>query len=575
MSKENKLIIGSIVAVVIMAIGFTYAYFAAIIEGNRKNITINMTDLRIIFNGGDTIEGSNLYSEDNFDVVKTFTIENKTKSEYKYNLVIEDLVNTTATTGSLVYKITCDDTNGYNMTDFQDLPKALTATNTTLAYNIPIASKALQTYTIEIKYINKVDVNQSADMGAILSGQLFIEKFEYRNKNLTAVMLEDNPTISERTDFSVANTENTTGTLYKTNKTEDGSEVYYYSGNTTNNWVKFGKYQKDNIVYRGYYSETSSSYSEYATLEECTNATSYNKRCTEFTHGNVGDDMYWRIIRTNEDGSVRILYSGTSPDTTEGYIGESEINSYTNTQRSDYEPTYAEDPMYVGYMYGTSGSLENNRTNENDSTIKTYVDTWYQNYLLNNYDKYISKSAVYCNDRSVPNNNYSISNHFDYGAYTRLVTNKAPSYKCGSNTTGGLFESTQAIEDKFSASTEGGGNGQLKYPIALMTADELSFAGGKEHYTLPSPYAWFYSNSIGGSIVGKNEFWYFLSPYFWTANDSFVFFVDGYWPGSFGGESVTYSTPVRPAISLSSCVNISYGDGTPSYPYVIDESSCS
>ena len=207
MSKENKLIIGSIVAVVIMAIGFTYAYFMANIEGDRKNITINMTDLRIIFNGGDTIEGSNLYSEDNFDVVKTFTIENKTKSEYKYNLVIEDLVNTTVTSGSLVYKITCDDSNGYNMTDFQDLPKALTATNTTLAHNIPIASKALQTYTIEIKYINKVDVNQSADMGAILSGQLFIEKFEYRNKNLTAVMLEDNPTISERTDFSVANTE--------------------------------------------------------------------------------------------------------------------------------------------------------------------------------------------------------------------------------------------------------------------------------------------------------------------------------------------------------------------------------
>ena len=573
MSKENKLIIGSIVAVVIMAIGFTYAYFAAIIEGNRKNITINMTDLRIIFNGGDTIEGSNLYSEDNFDVVKTFTIENKTKSEYKYNLVIEDLVNTTATTGSLVYKITCDDTNGYNMTDFQDLPKALTATDTTLAYNIPIASKALQTYTIEIKYINKVDVDQSADMGAILSGQLFIEKFEYRNKNLTAVMLEDNPTISERTDFSVANTENTTGILYKTNKTEDGSEVYYYSGNTTNNWVKFGKYQKDNIVYRGYYSETSSSYSEYSTLEACTSATSYNKRCTKFTHGNVGDDMYWKIIRTNEDGSVRILYSGTSPDTTEGYIGKSEINSYTNTQRSDYEPTYAEDPMYVGYMYGTSGSLENNRTNENDSTIKTYVDTWYQNNLLNNYDKYISKSAVYCNDRSVPNNNYSISNHFDYGAYTRL-SNYTPSYKCGANVSNGLFESTQAVEDKFSASTAGGGNGQLTYPIALMTADEVSFAGGKNGNGLTNPYAWYCINSDGKSIV-KSGFWYLLSPGAWTGSDSFAFFVDGQWTGNLDKESVTYSTAVRPAISLSSCVNISYGDGTSSYPYVIDESSCS
>ena len=509
MSKENKLIIGSIVAVVIMAIGFTYAYFAAIIEGDRKNITINMTDLRIIFNGGDTIEGSNLYSEDNFDVVKTFTIENKTKSEYKYNLVIEDLVNTTVTSGSLVYKITCDDSNGYNMTDFQDLPKALTATNTTLAYNIPIASKALQTYTIEIKYINKVDVNQSADMRTTLSGQLFIEKFEYRNKNLTAVMLEDNPTISERTDFSVANTSNTTGILYKTNKTEDGSDVYYYSGNTTNNWVYFGGF-------------------------------------------------YWRIIRTNEDGSVRMLYSGMSQNTTEGYIGTSPFNSTSN------------DSMYEGYMYGTNGTLANNRTNVNNSTIKTTIDTWYQKNLLTNYDKYISKTAIYCNDRSNTG-----STTFNYGTYKRLHTNKAPSYKCGANLSDGLFETEQAVEDKFSTSTVGGGNGQLTYPIALMTADEIAFAGGKAYTSLISPYAWYYLNSTNSSITGDND-WWVISPDRY-ASTSRLFSVDGgkYSGGALSSSFAHSSLAVRPAISLSSCVNISYGDGTSSYPYVIDESSCS
>ena len=40
------------------------------------------------------------------------------------------------------------------------------------------------------------------------------------------------------------------------------------------------------------------------------------------TVGNkVVKDIYWRIIRTNEDNSVRLLYSGTSHDTEEGYIG--------------------------------------------------------------------------------------------------------------------------------------------------------------------------------------------------------------------------------------------------------------
>ena len=61
--------------------------------------------------------------------------------------------------------------------------------------------------------------------------------------------------------------------------------------------------------------------------------------------------------------------------------------------------------MYAGYMYGTSGSLDNNRTNKNNSTIKTYIDNWYSNNL-SSYTKYISTEAVYCNDREVVGGSY-------------------------------------------------------------------------------------------------------------------------------------------------------------------------
>ena len=37
--------------------------------------------------------------------------------------------------------------------------------------------------------------------------------------------------------------------------------------------------------------------------------------------------MYWRIIRTNSDESVRLLYHGTSTTSTEAYIGTSKFNS--------------------------------------------------------------------------------------------------------------------------------------------------------------------------------------------------------------------------------------------------------
>ena len=129
-------------------------------------------------------------------------------------------------------------------------------------------------------------------------------------------------------------------------------------------------------------------------------------------------------------------------------------------------------------MYGTSGSLENNRTNTNDSTIKTVIDAWYENNLLTNYDKYVSKTAIYCNDRSTQNNSYIIDDSFIYSGITRLYSSDAPSYKCGANTNNGLFEDTQAVEDKFSASTTG---------------------GGKSYTKLSIPYAWYYTNSEGGS----------------------------------------------------------------------------
>lgn len=53
---------------------------------------------------------------------------------------------------------------------------------------------------------------------------------------------------------------------------------------------------------------------------------------------------YWRIIRRNGDGSVRLLYAGTSPDAAglDLQIGTSSFNS-TKTN-----------PGYIGYMYGST-----------------------------------------------------------------------------------------------------------------------------------------------------------------------------------------------------------------------------
>ena len=312
-------------------------------------------------------------------------------------------------------------------------------------------------------------------------------------------ILTDNPTRSTRSSFNSVFTSVTTGTIYKATEKNvhntSSTTVYYYAGNTTNNWVKFANF-------------------------------------------------YWRIIRTNADGSVRMLYSGTSHNTTAGYINSASI-AFSDTVNN---------PMYVGYMYGTTGSLASNRTNTNDSTIKKAIDTWYESNLTS-YASYLSTTAVYCNDRNIGSGTYNTgSTNFYFGPYTRLTTNKTPTYDC----------TTQG--DAFSGSNS---SAKLKYPIALMTADEVAYAGGV--YGTNNASAWFYLNSAGSSIMGST-YWMLLSPYRWSGDEtsarSMVVGGSNY-PGILDDGFVHGVRRVRPVISLKSSVYAS-GSGTASDPYIIE-----
>ena len=72
--KEKKYLILGIITSIIILMGASYAYFTIRIEGNRKDITIDMSELKIIFTNGDAIEASDVYAEDNLDIVKTFSV---------------------------------------------------------------------------------------------------------------------------------------------------------------------------------------------------------------------------------------------------------------------------------------------------------------------------------------------------------------------------------------------------------------------------------------------------------------------------------------------------------------------
>ena len=505
MQRKNLTLV--IVSLLVVVLSVSLAYFTTQIIGKGKTVDVSSANLQIVFTDSDgALTETDI--EPGWQKTKTFTIKNDTKTEYKYNIVIKDLLNTFVTNGYLQYKITSTN-NGYNMTEFKDIPKSSAPKDKVLAYSVSIPVGVTQSYTIEFKYANDESVDQSYDMGRKLSGTLFITEGT-EEPTLLSQILNDNPTRSTRSnnnngtnDFATPLTTTTTGTLFTSTEsitgiTDSPKEVYYYAGNTTNNWVKFA-------------------------------------------------GLYWRIIRTNHDSSIRLLYVGTSHDTTTGNIGTSKFNTSDNS------------PKYVGYKYGEDTSLDTIRNNSTNSTIKRTIDTWYiRNLEVKDYTKYLSTSAVYCNDRNLgKGQTYSASSLFNFAPYYRMDKDTKgatanPSYNCTD------------IRDAFSVDNT---SAKLDYPVSLMTADEIAFAGGVAFQTMNTPYAWFISNSAGTQV---STYWWSLSPNYWYNGIAIVWrwnSVDAYLNLDGAGNT----NAVRPAISLKSCIKYSTGNGSASDPYTIKE----
>ncbi len=522
MNKVNKkyLIIG-IVSVLIILIGLSVAYWVAVVQGEGREMTFTVETLKIKFTDDEIINDTDIPL--GWTKIKEFTVENLGKSDYIYQINIEELINTLVT-DSLEYRITSEDETAYKMEDYKLIQKCPDKCTQVIGKSISIKSGETHRYQIEFRYPNKEFEDQTDDQEKEFKGKLSITRGK---KRVLADFFEEKyPNATSRKDFKNADEEGAVH-IEEGDYTEGGAKVYYWTGNVNDtpydNWVKFGQ-------------------------------------------DSSGTDLWWRIIRTNEDGGLRLLYHGTGPDVTNAYIGTSAYNSTSNN------------PMYVGYMYGTTGNnntgLTNNRANSKDSTIKGVIDKWYEDNLkVKGYDKYISKTAIYCNDRNTKG--YQTSSIMYYAAYDRLYNKNHPSFKCGLDTSENsptLYSTasteTERKRDMFTTSNSSDiGNEQLQYPIALMTADEVVYAGGL--YGQNSKSYYYYNNANGNSIDG---YWWTMSPYFFNATYSYVYGVtnnsSSNLPGNLSGSGAGGSTPVvRPVLSIKACATLK-GSGTTEDPYI-------
>ena len=210
---------------------------------------------------------------------------------------------------------------------------------------------------------------------------------------------------------------------------------------------------------------------------------------------------------------------------------------------TSYNTPYQANGEIIGYF---SKDVDSMYLDTISSNAKKEIDLWYENNILNNVDVNNHKLTDYlvdntfCNERSITTTGeIALNKTIDFRG---ALTLNNPSFKCENDI------------EKFSV-TSLYGNAHLKYPIALITASELIYAGGKNKITNKN----FYLNSNAS---------------YWTMTPFNYYYSEGMVGNSLLGYGqvvqygmLYYANALRPVSNIRSDVLISRGDGTVSSPY--------
>lgn len=486
-------------------------------------------------------QGRNFITENSTTVDREFSVLSNEIKEEKYvaSLIVE---KNTYSDGELKYTLT--GTNSSN-----------NGTMIANATNVSIPNGDNQVITLgtgvlsgsgSTKHNYKITINNNMNTVSLLSNSsklypsllkreyVFSGRLEITsgNKTLYSAVIKqgtkDNPTTS------IGTAATTNEGLIKT--TDDYGTAYYYRGAAENNYVRFA-------------------------------------------------GMCWRIVRTTGNNDVKlVLYNNDSDNCTltgEGLAYAKFASNYTsafNHTNSSEMNGIVDSAFMYGHFFATDANrclmLENgsvvdkvstygNKTsctnaggkwattmydaafaNLKKSTSLTNLETWYKAKLEPYNDKLAD--VIWCNDKKVASSSseiisFALKGRFQTGA----------SMICNDDVMGGKL-------NKYTVNDTTNGNGDLTYPIGMLTADEIAFAGG----SVTGQTSTFYI-SENASLASWT-----LTPVEWSSSDgSLTAIITG---SQFGYmySAVFNNHYIRPSIALKGNVGVS-GSGSASDPFVV------
>ena len=588
MKKKIIILIILILISILTLIGSSYALLTK--KFTSKKLSVEVGTLKVDFTEGNAITMDNVVpmtDENGMNTTPyTFTITNSGTIDSYYTIYNEEDSNNTLDTTYLKYKLVSNDgydsgikrlkdigTGTYRIVDERALLKSKSVTYKLYLWIASDAGNDIQNRIYKSKIIVNSTSNRVGDTYCLDNGfnKLSDCMLVMNNHEKTTDIAKTNIKAKSTPDFS--KTATTDEGLFMAE--DDEGESYYYRGAVKNNYVSFAGFiwriirrNGDGSIRMIYSGKSTSDTGEDITLGK----SAYNEKYWDPTYVGYKYNEDFSLYENNSITGYNAFINTAKYDFGTGYIFDISTRKFNLTGDikqltwKDNHDEIVKNNLYsclnndcnivykiVAYQSDTimkvqpisysSNNLIGTLANKNDSPIKKALDNWYK-YNLINYNTHIYNST-YCNDRSIGfGSGYLISQNTTYGAYERLYSNSLPSLKCIQDT------------DKFSTTNE---NAKLDYPIALITADEIAYAGGVTDKENKKFYLY----------NGKNS--YTISPsYFdsyWTLSHMFTLDLNGSLEIR---KNLSNVYLIRPVINLKSDVTISSGDGTADAPYKIN-----
>ena len=608
MERKRLFIFLTIISIIFLSIGGTFAYYTT--SAVATNITqIKSGNLTMTIDGGGNTNASFMPAKctSEYAIKKTIKATSTNTSGGKVSFSIGMNIATLSDSlkrESMRYALT---TNASSCT--QDIISSGSFKNKTVGSDVWLikndydnitksGNNYTKTYYLYIWLDETETQNLSGSISVNMKGtssnnpNLPIDYgYDDGNANNTLFYkIKSNANKYTRLDFSKQSSADGTKGIYTTTNTENNVPVYYYRGAVDNNHVLFANFCW-RIVRTTETGGVKLIYDGKPSNGQCNNT----KEATtigniQFNTANVSPAYVGYMYNTAYTASSKdittlsgniVFGNDATYDASTGKYTLKDTKILTNpsnwgTEYSNYTDRYhytcfnssttCQSVYYIHIIYSedkhayyftlTNGKKPKDLLNDmfegninvKESNAKVKIDAWYKT----NMTSYTSKleDIGFCNDRTYYNFNSSGWNK-DYSNYDKWLN----------------FGSRQRIDnrklslvcprqlDKFSVSTNNG-NGKLIYPVGMITAEEMAYAGAVIWQTNTSYYLYNEVNS-----------WSF-SPYSLSVWDARGFGLNS--SGYFSNDVVTGSLGGRPVVSLKQGIAVASGSGTSSSPYIIN-----